>query len=93
METLLVECKRYSAPVGVVVVRALLGVVSDEKVNKGVIVTPSGFTRQAKALACRNHRIELISGKDLIPLLNEHLGTNWVSRVDSLILSSKRRNG
>jgi restriction system protein len=92
-ETLLVECKRYSAPVGVVIVRALLGVVSDEKVNKGVIVTPSGFTRQAKALACRNHRIELISGKELIPLLNEHLGTNWVSRVDSLILSSKRRNG
>lgn len=92
-ETILVECKRHAAPVAVGVVRALLGVVSDERVNKGVIITPGRFTRYSRELTRRNSRIELISGEELVPLLNENLGANWVSRVDSLIVRSRIRNG
>jgi restriction system protein len=91
-ETILVECKRHSSPVGIGVVRALLGVVSDEKVNKGVVITPGRFTRHARELTGRNSRIELISGEDLIPLMNENLGADWVSRVDGLVLRSRTRN-
>jgi restriction system protein len=90
-ETLLVECKRYSAAVGIAVVRSLLGVVSDERVNRGVLVTSGRFTRSARVLSARNPRIELIAGEDLVPLLNEHLGTNWVAKIDGLILASKRQ--
>jgi len=88
-----IECKRHARPVGVELVRALLGVVSDEKVNKGVLVTTSTFTRGAHQLAERNPRIELIGGRQLVHLLNEHLGPHWPARLDAIIHRSKLRHG
>jgi restriction system protein len=89
-EHLRIECKHYSHPVGVEVVRALLGVVSDEKVNKGVLVTSSRFTRGAIAFATKNPRIELIPGTELVVLLNEHLGTSWPLRINQYVLDTQR---
>lgn len=44
-----IECKLYNEePIGLRVVQRLLGVVSGEKVNKGVVVTTSVFTKPAK---------------------------------------------
>ncbi len=45
-----VECKRYAPPnkVGVQVVRALHGVVQQQRANAGIIATTSFFTRGAK---------------------------------------------
>lgn len=47
----LVECKRYGQenPVGVALVRALYGVVSQENATGGLLVTTSRFTRGAHA--------------------------------------------
>lgn len=89
-EHLLVECKRYSNPVGVEIARALLGVIADEKVNKGTIVTTSRFTRGAKELAQNNPRLELIDGEQLVLLLNENLGTRWPLHIDLIVLESQK---
>ena len=89
-EQLRVECKHYSQPVGVEIVRALLGVVSDEKVNKGVLVTTNRFTKGATAFAIQNPRLELIPGTELVVLLNEHLGASWPLRINQYILDSQK---
>ncbi len=66
----IVQCKRYSNPVGVVAVRELAGVMHQEKASKGVIITTSGFTTDAKRFAEREGgRIELIDGEMLQRLL------------------------
>jgi restriction system protein len=92
LEHIRVECKQYTKPVGVEIARALLGVVSDEKVNKGVLVTTSHFTKGVLDLASRNPRLELISGKQLIPMLNEFLGARWTTQIERIISESYRRN-
>ena len=92
LEHLLVECKQYSKPVDIKIVRALLGVVADEKVNKGVLVTTSRFTKGAIDFANRNPQIELIAGNDLIPLLNEHLGARWPVQIERIIATSQKEN-
>lgn len=83
-EDLRVECKNWGKPVGVKTARELLGVVSSERVNKGVIVSATTFTRGARLFAMDNPRIELIAGKQLVQLLNEHLGARWPVRIDQL---------
>lgn len=90
-ERLLVECKRYSGPVGVKEVRALLGVVAAEKVNKGVMATTGRFTGPARTFAEEN-RLELVSGDQLVRLMNEHLGAKWPLHVDRLITESQLKN-
>lgn len=90
-ERLLVECKRYSGVVRVNQVRALLGVVSAEKVNKGIIATTGRFTGPARKFAEEN-RLELVSGDQLVRLMNEHLGAKWPLRVDRLITESQLKN-
>jgi restriction system protein len=92
LEHLLIECKQYTKPVGVEIVRALLGVVSDEKVNKGVLVTTSTATKGTREFKGRNPRLELIEGKELIPLLNEYLGGDWPITIDGIIADSQRQN-
>jgi restriction system protein len=44
-EDLRIECKLHREPVGVGLARQLLGVVSHERSNKGVLVTSSRFTK------------------------------------------------
>jgi restriction system protein len=73
-ERVLVECKRYANTVGVDLVRQLLGVVSNEKVNKGALVCTANFSPKAREMAAGNSRIELIDGSELVTLLNEYLG-------------------
>jgi restriction system protein len=89
-DTLRVECKRWNSRVGVAQARALLGVVSSEKANKGVLVTSGSFTKVARAFSVANPRLELIDGHELITMLNEHLGTSWPTRLDSIISESRR---
>jgi restriction system protein len=88
-EELKIQVKRYESNVGVSALRELLGVVSAEKSNKGVLVTTSDFSRPAKAFAEANPRIELINGVELVLLLNEHDGS-WVGHLDRLIMESEQ---
>lgn len=90
-EQLLVECKRHSGRIGVEKVRALNGVARSEKVNKGVLITTSSFTRPADKFAEDNH-LELIPGDQLVRLMNEHLGAKWALHVDRLITESRLKN-
>ncbi|WP_460528167.1 restriction endonuclease [Flindersiella endophytica] len=83
-EHLLIECKRMSSRVGVRIVRALAGVISNERANRGVLVATSGFTRDATREADRNGRIELIGGSELVVLINEYLGASWPVRLEYL---------
>jgi restriction system protein len=85
-----IECKLHKDPVRVGRARELLGVVSDEKVNKGVLVASSRFTRGAVRLAERNPRLELVTGAELVLLMNEHLGAEWPSHLDSFLVQSRR---
>lgn len=68
----LVECKRYKHgnPVGVKDVRALYGVVTDERATKGIIVTSSTFTKPAREFAGRNkYKLSLQDYDDLVRIL------------------------
>lgn len=91
LEHLRIECKLYKEePIGLIIVQRLLGVISSEKVNKGVLVTSSRFTQPAIEFASENPRLELIDGNQLVLLMNEHLGPRWPLHIDRLIIASKR---
>lgn len=58
----LIECKRYLPynAVGIGVVQRLLGVVEQHRATKGVVVTTSSFSKDAKIVAANvSHRLEL----------------------------------
>ena len=87
-----VECKLWRGRVGVQIARALLGVVSDEKATKGVLVATGGFTRPTIDFADRNPRLELIGPDELMALLDRHLGIHWATVVDLRVNASKKRS-
>lgn len=67
----LVQCKHWKAArVGVRVVRELLGVVSGERAQSGIVVTSGEFTPDAVEFAARTP-IRLIGGEELIAMLGE----------------------
>lgn len=71
---LLIECKKYAKgnPVGVSLVRNLLGVQGDRKANKAVLVTTSGFTKPARQFAERQqHLISLVDINDLMQMIRQ----------------------
>lgn len=68
----IIQCKRYSKPVGASVVRDLYGVVTSERANKGIMITNSSFTEATKEFA-KGKPIELIDGEELSNLLDEYL--------------------
>jgi restriction system protein len=83
-----IETKQWTARVDVGVVRDLLGVLTDERTAKGVVVAPGGFTKgpdSATELAERNPRIELVDGHTLSDMLADNFGENWFLRIDRLV--------
>jgi restriction system protein len=84
-ELLIVQCKRHTKNVGVKDLKELLGTVLDRKATKGVLVTPSGFTKPAINKANENPQIELLGGISLQKLLAENLGSRWTINLDRLI--------
>lgn len=69
-----IQCKRYAPgnKVGEPAVRELFGVMMHENANKGILITTSDFSRQAKSFS-RNKAIELLNGDSILSLLNKHL--------------------
>ena len=90
-ETLIIQCKRYNKKIGVKDIRDLLGVVSDKKANKGTLITTSFFTKESIKFAKNNPRIELIDYDSLAKLFNQYLGSNWINKIDQLIIEFKRK--
>ena len=91
LEKLLIEAKHHISPIGVSKIRELLGVVSSEKVNKGVLITTSKFSKDAVTFAKSNPRIEIIDNRQIVKLLNEYLGTNWFKKL--YLITSERFRG
>lgn len=68
------ECKRYrpDRPVGAPIVRALYGAMERDRVDKGVLVTTSRFTRDAiKEAEMLNGRVKLIDYQELQRLMRQ----------------------
>lgn len=63
---ILVQCKAWrKVPVGVAIVREMLGVMTAENVKEGVIATSGTFTAEARGFAA-GKEIMLIDGDDLL---------------------------
>ena len=68
----IIQCKKYTDTlVGQPIIRDLYGVVMSEHANKGILITTSDFTDEARAFA-DNKNIELING----PLLKQVASIN-----------------
>ncbi|WP_426349405.1 restriction endonuclease [Alloiococcus sp. CFN-8] len=67
----LVQCKNWASPVGVPVIREMYGLVSSERVNKGIIITSSTFTKEAIKFS-EGKNLELVNGPTVIDLLKEY---------------------
>ncbi len=72
----LIECKRPDPgnPVGVGIVRQLLGVVEDEKATKGLLVSTTYFSPDAKAIEERNKwRLQLNDYEHIVTWISQYL--------------------
>lgn len=68
-EVVLVQCKHWrKRKVGVTTVRELLGVVTSEKAQAGIIVTSGRFTQEAREFAAKV-AIRLIAGEELLEMI------------------------
>lgn len=71
-ERIAIQCKCWwRENIGVRAVRELLGAVTDQRATRGVFITGTGFTPEAKALAERNG-IELIDGTTFERMTREY---------------------
>lgn len=68
-----IQAKRYKHTVGVSAVRDLYGTLQNEGASKGILVTTSGYGKAAFDFAA-GKPIELLSGSNLLYLLETHAG-------------------
>ncbi|HEY5195059.1 MAG TPA: restriction endonuclease [Solirubrobacteraceae bacterium] len=68
-----IQAKRYKNTVGVSAVRDLFGTMQNEGASKGILVTTSGYGKASFQFA-ENKPLELLSGSNLLYLLEEHAG-------------------
>lgn len=90
-EKILIECKKYTKnSIGVSIIRELWATVLRDRVNRGVIVTTTKFTKDAQKLAQQDHYIDLIDGDELVRKANEYLGPKWPLQIDRIITEGLR---
>lgn len=88
----IVQCKKWSTPVGQPEIRDLYGVVMDQRANKGILITTSDFTAQAYEFA-KGKNIELINGEVLNTLTeNNYFDTNMQNENIDLLYRDDRYN-
>lgn len=78
----IIQCKCYTGSVGVPYVRDLYGVVTNERANKGILMTTGTFTEQAIKFAS-NKNLELIDGPHIQQLLNSTITSLPTSLVST----------
>jgi restriction system protein len=69
-----IQAKRYKHTVGVSAVRDLFGTMQNEGASKGILVTTSGYGKASFEFA-QNKPLELLSGSNLLFLLEKHAET------------------
>jgi restriction system protein len=70
---IVIQAKRYKNTVGVSCVRDLYGTIQNEGASKGILVSTSGYGKAAFEFA-EGKPIELLSGSNLLYLLEKHAG-------------------
>lgn len=83
--TYIIQCKRYNNTISESIIRDLYGVVISERANKGILITNSKFSKQAKEFA-KNLQIELIDGNELVKLFLENLDKKFeeINKEDAM---------
>jgi len=80
-----IQAKRYSRIVDLEAIHALAGVMDDKHAAKGVLVTTSWVGKASRDFAARNgSRIQIIEGRQLKYLLQEHLGLDVLISLPKL---------
>jgi restriction system protein len=72
----LIQCKCWKGNIGEPAVRDLFGVVLSNNANKGILITNSFFTQQAKNFA-EGKNIELIDGNTLNKLIKKYFTSEY----------------
>ena len=73
LDVIYVQAKRWDAPIGAKIVREFLGALDQAGARKGVLISTSWFTRDAKApLGRTDKKISLIDGQTLAGLMIDH---------------------
>ena len=89
LEKVYVQAKRWQANVGRPELQSFFGALAGRKANKGVFITTSGFTREAREFALAvSDSIVLVNGARLTELMIEHgVGVSHkplkIAKVDS----------
>lgn len=90
LDVIYIQAKRWEADVGRPEIQKFVGALAGNKASKGVFITSSGFTKEAKGYASQvNHRVILIDGPMLAELMMDYdLGVSTkevytVKRLDS----------
>lgn len=80
LDTIYIQAKRWDGPVGRPVVQAFAGSLEGQRARKGVLITTSKFTNEAKDYVNRiEKKIILIDGERLANLMIDHdIGTTKV---------------
>jgi restriction system protein len=72
-----IECKRYTnGSVGSPVVRKLAGAMMENNINRGIIITTSNFTTEARKIS--NLPIELLTWDNFV---RKYIGNKWLTDV------------
>ncbi len=90
LDVVYIQAKRWEADVGRPEIQKFVGALAGNKASKGVFITSSGFTKEARGYASQvNHRVILIDGPMLAELMMDYdLGVSTkdvytVKRLDS----------
>ena len=90
LDAIYLQAKRWEGSVGRPDIQQFVGALAGQRANKGVFITTSRFTQDAKDyVASSNYKVMLIDGERLANLMIEHdLGvsvaaTYQLKRIDS----------
>lgn len=72
LEKVYVQAKRWSGPVGRPEVQGFYGALAGQRAQKGVFLTTSSFSAQARDFARSVERIILVDGRRLVELMMDH---------------------
>lgn len=86
LEEICIQAKRWDSSVGPKDVRDFVGALARTSTRKGIFITTSSFTEEARAAASNlgGTRVILIDGDKLVKLMNEY-GTGVVKEYDVII--------
>ncbi len=90
LDTIYIQAKRWDAPVGRPETQNFAGALQGQRARKGIFITTSGFSREAREYATRiDSKIVLVDGEMLAQLMIDHsvgttaLQTYDIKRIDS----------